>query len=1061
MKRFIIYGIYIILLASSIFIYPQSAKKEWENHKILRQNKEAAHCTLIPYEDHKQALRDDPYHSPFFQSLNGNWKFHWTAKPADRPKEFFQIRFDTDHWDEIPVPSNWQMQGYGIPIYISGGYSFPIDPPNVPHEYNPVGSYRRNFTIPENWEDRQVFIHFAGVKSAFYLWINGQKVGYSQGSMTPAEFNITRYINPGKNSVAVEVYRWSDGSYLEDQDMWRFSGIYRDVFIFSTPELHIRDFWARSQLDQQYRNAQLHISPILHNFGDNSSPYHTIEVNLYDRDGRIVNLRPALKKTIPSLSPNTEHTITLSTQVKNPLKWTAETPYLYILVLTLRDKQNRITEVEQCRFGFRTVEIKNGQLLVNGKAVLIKGVNRHEHDPDYGRAVPYNRMLQDIKILKQNNINAVRTSHYPNHPLWLDLCDRYGIYLVDEANIESHGMGYQPDITLGNNPEWKEAHLDRAIRMVERDKNHPSVILWSMGNEAGDGVNFKAVSTWMHRRDPTRPIHYEQAKTKSHVDVVSPMYASIEKIVDYARKEQTRPLILCEYAHAMGNSVGNLKDYWEVIHQYDQLQGGFIWDFIDQGLRKKNTKGQEYWAYGGDYGDLPNDNNFCCNGILQPDRTPNPALYEVKKVYQYVRVKAQDLIHGKIRVTNGYDFLNLNFMDILWEVSENGLPLQKGRLKPLHLLPKESKTIVIPFKKPKLKPGSEYFLNVRFALAQKTLWADKGHILAWEQFQLPFQVPPSPLVDIDQIPELQVKENEEKIFVRGQTFSLSIGKTNGLLETWEINGESIITSPLTPNFWRVPIDNDIGNGMPLRQGIWRNAGKERFNVKVTSEQLNPGLIRVTTKSLLLAGNSPLQIIYAIYGNGDIIVDIEIIPNKNLPDLPRFGMQVQIPGEFNEITWYGRGPQENYWDRCSGAAIGRYRFPVDKQIHRYIRPQENGNKTNVRWVALTAENGNGILVTGLPSLYASAWPYRMDQLEEAKHSFEPPGQNQITFNLDYRQMGVGGDNSWGALPHPQYTLPPKEYRYRFRLSPVPLNCDSLETIIFRKYLLRPYTSGLSE
>jgi beta-galactosidase len=1048
-------GIFLIFLTILILFFPgllntQSIEKDWENPKMFGQNKEPAHCTLIPYADHKQALRDKPERSPYYRSLNGTWKFHWTPEPANRPKNFFKPKQNVSHWDEIQVPSNWQLHGYGIPIYINAGYPFPANPPRIPHDYNPVGSYRRDFMIPLDWKDRQVFIHFAGVKSAFYLWINGQKIGYSQGSMTPAEFNITPYIKPGKNVVAAEVYRWSDGSYLEDQDMWRLSGIYRDVILFSTPSLHIRDFWAKCNPDQQYRDAELTVTPIIRNYGNQPSGTYKLAVTLYDRLGRIVPVKPKLKQEIPPLTPQTEKSFSLTAKVSNPHKWTAETPYLYTVVLTLRDQRNRIIEVEHCRFGFREVEIKEGQLLVNGVPITIKGVNRHEHDPDFGRAIPFSRMLRDIKILKQNNINAVRTSHYPDHPLWLDLCDRFGIYLIDEANIESHGMGYKPERTLGNNPDWKEAHLDRAISMVERDKNHPSVIIWSMGNEAGDGVNFEAVSAWIHQRDKTRPIHYERALTRPHVDIVSPMYARIEGIVEYARKPQTRPLILCEYAHAMGNSVGNLKEYWEAIEKYKHLQGGFIWDFIDQGLRKKTTDGQEFWAYGGDYGDIPNDNNFCCNGIVQPDRAPNPSLYEVKKVYQYVKIQPLDLAAGKLRVKNAYDFINLDFMDISWELTENGLSLQKGRLSPLSLAAKEAKPLTVPFKKPKLNPGSEYFLTVTFSLARKASWAEKGHVSAWEQFKLPFKVPSLPVVDIEKYPGLQFKETDEKIIVNGKEFSVTIGKAGGLIETWEVNGSPLITAPLVPNFWRAPTDNDIGNRMPLRQGIWRNAGKERTSVKVFVKQMNPRVIRVTALSFLLAGNSPLQNTYTIYGNGNIIVECKVSPHKDLPNLPRFGMQVRLPGEYNTVTWFGRGPRESYWDRCTGAAVGRYQAPVEKQVHRYVRPQENGNKTDVRWVALTGKDGKGLLAVGMPLLYVSAWPYGMADLEKGKHIHEPMAQGIITLNLDYKQMGVGGDNSWGARPHPGYTLPPKEYNYRFRLTPVPANTGSLEDLIKRNY-----------
>jgi beta-galactosidase len=1031
-----------IIFLFTVVVSAQETVNDWENPKVFAINKEPAHCTLIPYEDHKQAIRDVPDRSPFYRTLNGLWKFHWVPKPADRPGDFFEPGTDVKHWDDIPVPANWQLHGYGIPIYTNARYPFPANPPKISHDYNPVGSYRRDFIIPQSWQGRQVFIHFAGVKSAFYLWINGKKVGYSQGSMTPAEFNITRYVKAGNNIAAVEVYRWSDGSYLEDQDMWRLSGIYRDVFLFSTPAAHLRDFWVHSELDNQYRNATLKVTASIRNYGDHSSQQHKLEVFLYDRDGRLVTGKPLMEINVPPVEPGTEKSLDLKATLADPHKWTAETPYLYNVVLTLKDRQNRIKEVEQCRFGFRQVEIKAGQLLVNGKAITIKGVNRHEHDPDFGRAVPFERMVKDIRLLKQNNINAVRTSHYPDHPAWLDLCDRHGIYLVDEANIESHGMGYKPERTLGNNPQWKEAHLDRGISMVERDKNHPSVIIWSMGNEAGDGVNFEALSNWIHRRDPTRPVHYERALERPHVDIVSPMYARIPRIIKYAGQPQKRPLILCEYAHAMGNSVGNLKEYWDAIEAHKHLQGGFIWDFIDQGLRKKTTDGQTFWAYGGDYGDIPNDGNFCCNGIVQPDRTPNPSLYEVKKVYQYVKVTPLDLKKGKVRVLNAYDFIDLQFLGIDWVLTENGKPVQNGKLKRLSLKPGQAGTLTVPFKQPEPLPGAEYFLTVTFSLARNTSWAKPGHVVAWEQFKLPIDTPEPPGPDTGKMTALTVKMSGEKFTVGHEGFSVEIGRKSGLIEKWRINDQELFLRPLIPNFWRVPTDNDVGNRMPRRQAIWRSAGNNRTAPGITVKKINPQIVRIETRSRLPAGNSPLDIHYTFYSSAFIVVECRVQAHKDLPNLPRFGMQARLPGTFNRVTWFGRGPHETYWDRRSGAAVGRYSLALDKQVHRYVRPQENGNKTDVRWLTLSTDDGSSLLVVGKPLLYFSAWPYSMTDLEEGKHSHEPGHRDFVTLNLDHKQMGVGGDNSWGARPHTEYTLPPKEYSYRFCLSFVPAKAKTL-------------------
>ena len=1007
---------------------------DWENPEMVGQNKEPGHATLLPYPDVNAALKGTRDASIYHLSLNGRWKFWWVRKPADRPADFYKPEYDVSSWHEIPVPSVWELEGYGIPIYTNSRYPFPANPPYIPHDYNPVGSYRTEFKIPSGWEGRQVFLHFDGVLSAFYLWINGQKVGYSEDSMTPAEFNITPYLRPGKNILAAEVYRWCDGSYLEDQDTWRYSGIYRDVYLFSTPPVHLRDFFLQSDLDDQYHDAVFKVTATVRNYSQQSAGPHTVQVFLLDSGGR-PGEKPLLSETTGSLAAGAEIAVTMQAKVANPRQWSAEIPNLYTVLLVLKDAAGRTLEVERSNFGFRKVEIKNSQLRVNGVPIYIKGVNRHEHDPDHGRAITLDWMVRDVELLKQNNLNAVRTSHYPDDPKWYDLCDRYGIYLVDEANIESHGMGYDPKRTLANKPEWKLAHMDRTVRMVERDKNHPSVIIWSLGNEAGDGPNFEATSAWVHERDKTRPVHYEQARERAHTDIVAPMYARIERLIEYATGQHTRPLIMCEYSHSMGNSTGNFQDYWDVIERYPLLQGGFIWDWADQGLRKKTTDGREFWAYGGDYGDIPNDNNFLINGIVQSDRKPNPGLHEVKKVYQYIKVYPVDLLAGKVRVRNKYAFLNLDFADISWELSTDAKVLERGTLPRLGLEPGKEQEVVVPFTKPALQPGTEYWLKISFALGEDTTWAKKGHELAWDQFQIPYEVPAAPKAGVSAMPEVKLDETADKLAVTGKNFTLTVGKQSGAIESFKFNNQELIARPLTPNFWRVPIDNDVGNNMPWRHGIWKFAGPNLAVSKVESKQVNPQVVRISVNGTLPPGNSAYRATYTVYGSSDVIVESSVTPGPNLPDLPRVGMQMAVPGEFSTMTWYGRGPHETYWDRKTGAAVGVYSGPVEDQIHVYVRPQENGNKSDVRWMALTNENGVGLLAVGMPLLNVSAWPFTMERLERAKHTFEPPRDNTITVNVDYQQMGVGGDNSWGARTHPQYMLPPQPYSYRFRLAPI--------------------------
>jgi beta-galactosidase len=1018
---------------------------DWENPEVVGINKEPGHCTLMSYPDVATALRAIREASPFFKSLNGKWKFHWVRKPDDRPREFYKPQFDVSGWDGIPVPSNWQRNGYDQHIYLNFLYPFPPNPPYIPHDYNPVGSYRTDFTIPESWKGRQVFLHFDGADSAFYVWVNGHKIGYSEDSMTPAEFDVTKYLVPGANVLAVEVYRWSDGSYLEDQDMWRFSGIHRNVYLISTPRVHIRDFAVRTDLDEQYRDATLMIRPKVVSFGDENLQGWMVKAQLYDAQYAPVLPQPLSRDVLSMMNeryPQRDNVnfALMQAKISDPKKWSAESPNLYTLVLTLEDARGSIVETESCRVGFREVEIKDGQLLINGQSIKLFGVNRHEHDPDHGRAIPFDRMIQDIQLLKQFNINAVRTSHYPDDPHWYDLCDKYGIYLIDEANLESHGVGG----LLANLPTWHTAFLERAVRMVERDKNHPSVIFWSLGNESGCGPNHAAMAGWIKDYDPTRPIHYEGAAGTPtdypYVDMISRMYAKIPELVRLATDPiDNRPVILCEYSHAMGNSVGNLKEYWDAIRSHNRLIGAFIWDWCDQGLRKVSADGRQFWAYGGDYGDFPTNGNFCCNGLVQPDRTPNPHIFEVKKIYQRIWVAPIDLLTGRFSVRNDYSFTDLDFVKTSWELTCDGAVIQKGTLPKLAVQPRQQHEIVVPFEKPSPRAGAEYWLTITFSLDGYTLWADDGHVVAWDQFQIPFETPPPLTVGLDIMPALGVEESSRTITVRGRDFEIGIGRSSGAIESFVAWGKQLINpgGELTPNFWRAPTDNDIGNNMPKRLGVWRQAGADRKIQTVAVEQIAPQLVRVTAQATLPGvKDSPYRTTYTIYGTGDVVVEGALEPASDLPDLPRFGMQMTLPGEFDTMTWFGRGPHESYWDRKTGAAVGMYYGPVSRQIHLYVRPQETGNKTDVRWVTLTNKDGVGLLATsqGGSLLNASAWPCTLQDIEDAKHIHELPTRDFVTLNLDYQQMGVGGDDSWGAPVHKEYTLPAKPYSYRFRLRP---------------------------
>jgi beta-galactosidase len=800
---------------------------DWENPHIVGRNKTLPHVSLVPFTDAASALVGDRATSPNFRLLNGDWSFRWTQDPQSAPEDFYLPNFDGSAWKTIPVPSNWQMHGYDQPRYMAADYGFDISRlPGVP-EKNPVGSYRKSFTIPADWQGKQVFINFDGVDSAFYLWINGQMVGYSQDSRLPAEFDITAYVHPGENLLAARVYRYSDGSYLEDQDMWFLSGIFRDVYLFAVPKVHLRDFWVRTRLDQNYRDAALMVRLNVMNYGSQMASLHTVDVSLYDGE-TLMEGWPHTELIVAGAGQELE--LEFTRLVSNPRKWTAETPHLYTLLLALKNPAGQVLEVLQTRVGFRSVEIKDGKILVNGVAVYFRGVNRHEHDPATGHAVTVESMVEDILLMKRFNLNAVRTCHYPDDPRWYDLCDEYGLYLIDEANIESHGVWDR----LTKHPDWKTAFLERGSRMVERDKNHPSILIWSLGNESGSGPNHVALADWIHQRDDTRPLFYDSAGDEAYVDILSRMYPKVDVLEKLAQKPgETRPFIMCEYAHAMGNSPGNLKEYWNIIEKYPRLRGGFIWDWVDQGIRRFTDTGEEWFAYGGDYGDEPSSFSFCLNGIIFPDRKIKPAMWEVKKVYQPVKIEALDLEKGTLRITNRYGFLSLAGLDIYWKVKADGQVLQKGWLPPLSLAAGQSTELSIPFTQPELAPATEYWLEVRFALAQATLWASAGHELAWEQFRLPYPVLPGPSIDRSSFPALKLREMDQQVLVEGEGFEVLFDRTSGRIASWVAGGQELIASGPKLNVWRAPTENDLNEWGDERAAMhWRAVGLDQLSEEI-------------------------------------------------------------------------------------------------------------------------------------------------------------------------------------------------------------------------------------
>lgn len=1027
------------------------ATRDWENPLMFNRNKQRGHVALGVYPDLQTAMTCQRSHSPSVHSLNGAWSFHLASAPETIPASFFHPTFDASSWNTIPVPANWQLQGYDKPIYTNIRFPFPCNPPDVPQE-NPTGCYRTEFSIPSDWQKREIRLVFEGVNSAFHLWLNGEAVGYSQDSRLPAEFDITPYLKEGANLLALAVYRWSDGSYLEDQDMWWLSGIFRDVLLYAKAKIAIEDFFAQTELDALYRDANLKIRTRLQLPQDEDFQKYHVAVQIYDTAENALLEAPALAYPGQTMIDNrgaflqeTNHDIT----VLNPSKWSAEHPHLYTLILCLKNEQGNTLHIESCRIGFRQVEIKEGLLQLNGKPLLIRGVNRHEHHPEHGHVLTEEDMIEDIKLLKQHNFNAVRTSHYPNHPRWYELCDEYGLYLVDEANIETHGT--IPMGLLAHDTDWTAAFLDRGIRMVERDKNHPSIIIWSLGNESGYGPNHDAMAQWIRTYDSTRPVHYEGGghPANAATDIICPMYFRIEDIKQMiANPQESRPLILCEYAHAMGNSSGNFFKYWDAFHAFSRLQGGFIWDWVDQGLTKTDESGQSYWAYGGDFGDQINDRQFCINGLVWPDRTPHPGLLECKKVQQPIQMAPYDLLAGTITLTNHYQFENLDQFTIHWKLQENGMDLQTGELPPLYLEAGATTQLTILWKMPEIQPEAEYWLTVSIHLASDTPWANKGHEVAWEQFFIPWQIEiqakPQAVSHLD-VSELITEQKNEELHLSGKDFQLIFNTEQGSITHWEQDGIPLLKEGFRDNFFRAPLDNDYGvsNADVAPQGYvlqWENAGLDRLEKNVLESNWvrhSPQELQIQTLTRWQASNNPATLLvdttYTIDGTGSIEVSKKIRMNAQISTLPRIGMEMILPAEFNQVEWFGRGPHENYSDRKKSAGVERYQSTAEAMYVPYIFPSENGGREDVRWVQLTNEQGVGLRVTGAPFFHMDVQRYTIEQLTQAKHTYDLVPNDTVTVHIDGWHMGVGGDDSWSPSVHSEFLIEPGEYQYRFRIS----------------------------
>jgi beta-galactosidase len=1034
---------------------------DFEDPKAIKINKEDGHVIALPFDDCESALRREQ--SPYKKSLNGKWKFKWEQGINNLPVEFYSESYSVEEWDEIEVPSVWQLKGYGKPYYLAFAYPPAIGTkkgqiPKVDQGLNEVGCYRTKFTLPQEWDGREIFIHFGAVKSAFYLYVNGERIGYSQGSMTPAEFNITKHVRSGENTVSAEVYRFSDGTYLEDQDMWFFSGIYREVYIYAEPKVYIRDFFARCRMDESYKDAELQLDVYINNLKNEETPLK-LEVFLEEYDFAAVGKPVA--STALFVEANTDKKVSISQWIKSPQKWTAETPNLYKLLLVMKDVEGNIIEVKCIQYGFKVVQIRAGKILINGRAIMLKGVNRHDFDPDHGWAVPRHRYYEDFNIMKRHNINAIRTSHYPDDSFFYELCNEYGFYVMDEADVETHGVRRKN--VPGDNPIWADAVVDRMERMVLRDRNHPCVFMWSLGNEAGYGSNFKKMKEAALKLDSTRQFHYEGDYDMSVSDVVSRMYPTVEVLDKLGNHEELKvnfidnllnklvadnkplkpeqysdkPVVLCEYAHAMENSLGNFQKYMDRFEKYENMAGGFIWDFVDQSIRKVDEGGQQQWLYGGDFGEEVSHRYFCANGIITADRRLRPSIYEVKKVYQEIKVHPVDLLTGKIKIKNKYKFIDLSDFQGFWEITEDGKKILEGRLEELHLLPEETKEYDLNYSLPETKPGSEYHLLMSFRLKVDKPWAEKDYEMAWDQFEIAVdegkKVSPAVVTG-----DLEVFENERAVYVKGKDFEARIGKETGGLESLDYGYGELVHAPLVPTYWRALTDNDIGyaNFKPEFEGIlvdksWKRASLKRKVASVRVEK-HEGKIEVLLLQRVKNCKGNVKTLYTINSAGEVEVTHSLTPCKNMY---KIGMAMALPEQYDYLSWYGRGPHENYIDRNTGAKIGIYSGRVKDLIHQYMRPQENSNRTDVRWLSLLDSNKQGVFIEGIhgTKLNISAWPYSLEDLESAKHIHELPQRAFMTLNIDYMQCGVGGDFPGVANVHEEFKIQKnKNYTYSFAM-----------------------------
>ncbi len=1048
----------------------------WEDPTITSLNRQPSRATAYSYTSLEDALAGNRDKSRL-QLLNGNWNFKYAVNPSEAPKDFYKEK--VTGWDTIEVPSNWELKGYDIPIYKSAVYPFrPVNPPFIPKDYNGVGSYQRTFTVPENWKDLNVTLHFGGVSSVFQVWLNGEFLGYGEDSFLPSEFTISPYLKAGENVLSVQVIRWGDGSYLEDQDHWRVSGIQREVFLMAEPKLRIQDFFYQTKLDKRYEDAIFQLRPKLENLtGDNKVYDYSFEVQLYDAKNQPL-FKEALKKSVKDIMNESYPRLDnvrfgmFKEIIKNPLKWSAESPNLYTLTLTLKDSKGQISEVKSCKLGFRSIEFskENGKMLINGKETYVYGINRHDHHPIKGKAVSRADILEDINTIKKYNFNLIRTSHYPSDPYFYDLCDQYGIMVMDEANLETHGVGGK----LSNDTQWTNAYMERMTRMVQRDKNHPSIVFWSLGNEGGKGPNHAAMSGWVHDFDITRPVHYEPAQGNPRLDgYIDPLDPKYPKTIDHAhrfenpqdepyvdvvsrfypgvftpkflvdQKKDIRPILFVEYAHAMGNSVGNLKELWDEFRSLPRVIGGCIWEFKDQGLVKKDPKtGQEFYAHGGDFGEKYHDGNFNTKGLVASDGRPKASLYESKWVFQPVEMSWVDKEELDTNKQTTYSVLIKNRQSVnsleeyipVVRILENGNVIKVQQLQPFKLEPGQSTIFNLKPYLPKMKSDAEYFVNFEFQLSSDTPWAKKGYAVATDQFLLNKKETVS--IDFNKGEKNSVSESSSEFKIKGKTFDITISKENGALKSYVFNGEEQLYAPLLPNFVRPLTDNDK-RGWKAHKVLkqWYQAKPQLKAVQMS--QLDHA-IKITSDYEIIKDSAQVKIVYTVNPQGIIKVDYNLKASDKLPHIPKIGLQMGIQRKLDQVSWYGKGALENYTDRSFGFPIGKYSLPINQFIEPYVKPQENGNRTEVRWMAFTnfAKEKGLLIVKDYKDLSMSVWPYTQENLKVATHTFDLKDPGFLTVNIDLIQMGVGGNDSWSPVAQPleKYQIPSGNYEYSFYIMP---------------------------